>query len=151
MASTDKTGILGLSKWRATDKPKRLDFYNDNEIIDSALGGHINNANLHLDSIKLAKINQPMEMKIVSGTGGNSRSNVMSFVPSAVVVFAVGKAPVEVSGANVKVYSAFAAQGQCSSGVLLDGDEVRLYQGTSGSIINSMNESGVAYVILAFR
>lgn len=151
MASSDKTAYLALSKWRSTDKPKRIDFVNDNEIIDSSLGGHIGNSDLHLSAERLLQLDSPIEVKVVAGTGGTSRSNVMSFSPRAVLVFAVGKAPVEISGTTIKAYSAFAAPNQCSAGLLLDGDEVRIYQNTSGATHYCLNESGVSYVIIAFR
>ena len=37
MASSYKTTHLGLNSWTGSDKPKRIDFVTDNEILDEAL------------------------------------------------------------------------------------------------------------------
>lgn len=153
MASTDKTPILGLSKWRGSDKPKRVDFVNDNEVIDAALGGHVNNTDLHLNSDQALRLNQPICIKTITGTGSPERSVVLDFEPAAAVAFAVGKPPVVQNGAQAKVYSAFCAQEKNGAGIELYFDEVRLLQNTAGSggVQNCLNESGVTYVIMAFR
>lgn len=48
MAASKKSTVLGLCLWEGTDKPRRVDFVADNEAIESQLGGHIQNDNLHL-------------------------------------------------------------------------------------------------------
>lgn len=151
MASTDKTPILGLSKWRGTDKPKRVDFVSDNEIIDAALGGHVNNAGLHVNSDQALRLNQPIFIKTITGTGSPERSVVLDFEPVAAVAFAIGKPPVVQNGGTVKVYSAFSAQEKNGAGIELYFDEVRLLQNTAAGVQNCLNESGVTYVIMAFR
>ena len=43
MPTNNKTSNLNLNSWLSTDKPKREDFVNDNIILDTAIGQHINN------------------------------------------------------------------------------------------------------------
>ena len=48
MPTENKTTNLSLNSWLATDKPKREDFVNDNNIIDTVLGTHIADTSLHI-------------------------------------------------------------------------------------------------------
>lgn len=48
MPTENKTTNLSLNNWLATDKPKREDFVNDNNIIDTVLGTHIADTSLHI-------------------------------------------------------------------------------------------------------
>lgn len=52
MAASKKSTVLGLCLWEGTDKPRRVDFVADNEAIESQLGGHIQNDNLHLNDTR---------------------------------------------------------------------------------------------------
>lgn len=153
MASTEKTSIIGLSKWLAGDKPKRADFVADNEKIDQTLGGHISNASLHLTEQMRERLQNPVSFTQVTGSGSASRSVVLDFEPLFVAVFAVGKPPEVLDSSVCKCYSGFASQSAASIGVLLDLDEVRLYQNSAATdgVRACMNESGVTYVIAAFK
>ena len=57
MATSNYTPNLHLSAWEATDRPKRADFVSDNTIIDTQLGGHIANGNIHLNADEKARLN----------------------------------------------------------------------------------------------
>ena len=59
MASSSFTTHLGLCDWAASDRPKRADFVSDNTIIDTQLGGHIANGNIHLSADEKAKLDEP--------------------------------------------------------------------------------------------
>ena len=43
MPSSAKTSFLSLNHWSAGDKPKMADFNSDNQKVDSALQGHVQN------------------------------------------------------------------------------------------------------------
>ncbi len=155
MASTNKSTVLGLSLWTGTDKPRRADFVADNTALETLVGGHMNNADLHLDAARKARIDAPFEVKTVTGTGAESRSVIFSFSPTAAIAFAVGKGAAEYNGTYTKRYVGFAAGGQNSAGVSVSSVQVRLYQTqttpAAGGAMNALNESGVTYAVMAFR
>ena len=91
MAASKKSTVLGLCLWEGTDKPRRVDFVADNEAIESQLGGHIQNDNLHLNDTRRKRLDTPTEVRTYTGTGAASRTILFGFSPSAVIVFAVGK------------------------------------------------------------
>jgi hypothetical protein len=153
MASTEKTALLGLSKWLSTDKPKRDDFVSDNVKIDTVLGGHIADAQIHLSEVGRERTANPISFMTVAGSGNSSRSLVFDFEPIFAVVFAVGKSAAVYEGEINKCYFACAAQGSASAGISLDGDEIRIYQNASAAngVKACLNESGVTYIVAAFR
>ena len=91
MAASKKSTVLGLCLWEGTDKPRRVDFVADNEAIESQLGGHIQNDNLHLNDTRRKRLDTPTEVRTYTGTGAASRTILFGFSPSAVIVFAVDK------------------------------------------------------------
>ena len=91
MAASKKSTILGLCLWEGTDKPRRVDFVADNEAIESQLGGHIQNDNLHLNDTRRKRLDTPTEVRTYTGTGAASRTILFGFSPSAMIVFAVDK------------------------------------------------------------
>lgn len=50
MSSTNKTEKLGLNSWIGSDKPKRIDFNTDNEIIDRAISEHTEDTVVHINA-----------------------------------------------------------------------------------------------------
>ena len=88
MAASKKSTVLGLCLWEGTDKPRRVDFVADNEAIESQLGGHIQNDNLHLNDTRRKRLDTPTEVRTYTGTGAASRTILFGFSPSAVIVFA---------------------------------------------------------------
>ena len=50
MSSTNKTSNLRLNNWNGTDKPERIDFNRDNDIIDSAITEHKNDTDIHINA-----------------------------------------------------------------------------------------------------
>ena len=147
MAASKKSTVLGLCLWEGTDKPRRVDFVADNEAIESQLGGHIQNDNLHLNDTRRKRLDTPTEVRTYTGTGAASRTILFGFSPSAVIVFAVDKPFSQATG--------IAADGQNSLGVTLSTAQVTVRQTqtapTDGSGMASLNESGVTYAVLAFR
>ena len=66
MPSTNTTPNLGLNSWLSSDKPKRTDFVSDNTIIDTVLGTHISDSNLHLTSLQKDYVAEPYKIHIHS-------------------------------------------------------------------------------------
>ena len=119
MAASKKSTVLGLCLWEGTDKPRRVDFVADNEAIESQLGGHIQNDNLHLNDTRRKRLDTPTEVRTYTGTGAASRTILFGFSPSAVIVFAVGKPFSQATTGCTKQYAGIAAGGQNSLGVTL--------------------------------
>lgn len=155
MAASKKSTVLGLCLWEGTDKPRRVDFVADNEAIESQLGGHIQNDNLHLNDTRRKRLDTPTEVRTYTGTGAASRTILFGFNPSAVIVFAVDKPFSQATTGCTKQYAGIAAGGQNSLGVTLSTAQVTVRQTqtapTDGSGMASLNESGVTYAVLAFR
>lgn len=155
MAASEKTEVLGLSLWAGTDKPRRVDFVADNTALETLVGGHLNDADLHLDDTRRARIDAPIEVRTYTGTGTASRGLVFSYQPQAVIVFAVGKGPAEYNGTYTKQYTGFSAGGQHSLGVTLSTVQVQVAQGQTepgaGGSMAALNESGVTYAMIVFR
>ena len=137
MAASKKSTVLGLCLWEGTDKPRRVDFVADNEAIESQLGGHIQNDNLHLNDTRRKRLDTPTEVRTYTGTG------------------AAGKPFSQATTGCTKQYAGIAAGGQNSLGVTLSTAQVTVRQTqtapTDGSGMASLNESGVTYAVLAFR
>ena len=149
MAASKKSTVLGLCLWEGTDKPRRVDFVADNEAIESQLGGHIQNDNLHLNDTRRKRLDTPTEVRTYT------RTILFGFSPSAVIVFAVDKPFSQATTGCTKQYAGIAAGGQNSLGVTLSTAQVTVRQTqtapTDGSGMASLNESGVTYAVLAFR
>lgn len=130
-------------------------FVADNEAIESQLGGHIQNDNLHLNDTRRKRLDTPTEVRTYTGTGAASRTILFGFSPSAVIVFAVDKPFSQATTGCTKQYAGIAADGQNSLGVTLSTAQVTVRQTqtapTDGSGMASLNESGVTYAVLAFR
>ena len=155
MAASEKTAVLGLSLWAGTDKPRRLDFVEDNEALEALVGGHLQNEDMHLNAARMARVDAPLEVRTYTGTGTESRSLVLDFAPQAVIVFAVGKGPAVYNGTYTRQYAGFSAGGQHSSGVKLNSIQVTVMQEQAapeaGGSMAALNESGVSYAVIAFR
>lgn len=59
MASSEKSGNLGLNLWLASDRPVRADFVEDNRIIDEEVGGHLANGAIHVTQNEKIKSRRP--------------------------------------------------------------------------------------------
>ena len=154
MASSKYTSNLHLCAWEESDRPKRADFVSDNNIIDTQLGGHINNSDIHMTSAEKAKLDNPYSVSIYAGSGEAERTIVPGFVPKFVLVFKRGVPPVSyTNGVNV-VNSAYATYGS--------GNSVGLSVGSTGVVVRekaagsdgvrvSLNEEGAQYTMIAFK
>lgn len=73
MSSTNKTKKLGLNSWIGSDKPKRIDFNTDNEIIEQAITQHTEDTVVHIDDSEREKWNNYMYMGMYYGDGAMER------------------------------------------------------------------------------
>lgn len=154
MPSTNQTPNLGLNKWIDSDRPKRTDFVSDNVIIDTVLGTHINDTDVHLTSAEKARVSQPFKVSIAYGTGESSTEVSLDFEPSLVFVFKQDEPLDYYSGNTSYVNSAVVTQRGVSSGVSLSGTLLTLYQGNNPDltrVYNNLNQQYAQYIIIAFR
>lgn len=154
MAASNYTTNLRLCAWRATDRPKRADFVADNTILDTAVGGHINNQNLHFTVDEKAKLSEPFVCAVYAGSGEAQRTISLEFEPKFAIVFKRGVPPVVYeSGVNV-VNSGYACYGNGSSaGISVSSSGVTVTEESTATngVRLSLNESGSQYTIVVFK
>lgn len=155
MASTSYTENLGLCAWQATDRPKRVDFVNDNSIIDEKLGGHLKNTYIHVTSEEKEKLNNPYTVFTYAGDGAASKTFALSDTYTFAIVFQKFYPPIEVKSGNT-VVSHCAVVGRLfgsSANITLKSDSIVVTQDTTATdnVINNFNENGGQYVILLFK
>ncbi len=78
MATNEKSTVR-LCLWEGRTKPRRVNFVADNEAIESQLGGHIQNDNLHLNDTRRKRLDTPTEVRTYTGTGAASRTILFGF------------------------------------------------------------------------
>ena len=72
MSSTNKTEKLGLNSWIGSDKPKRIDFNTDNEIIDRAISQHTEDTVVHINAEEREKYPQGIYAGGIDRCAGHS-------------------------------------------------------------------------------
>ena len=160
MSSTNKTSNLRLNNWNGTDKPERIDFNRDNDIIDSAITEHKNDTDIHINANEREKWNSFTQMGVYFGNGSEER--VITFDTeydiALVLIFAHNRpsAVTHFSSQKKSNYVGFASKLSNSLGVKLNDDfrSVTVNQDntpfTQGEYA-ALNESGVAYNYIMFR
>ena len=61
MPTNNKTPKLKLNSWLGTDKPMRSDFVEDNTLLDTLLGGHLEDSSLHLSESDRLSLTSPFK------------------------------------------------------------------------------------------
>lgn len=153
MASGSYTPNLHLNAWEASDRPKRADFVSDNTIIDTQLGGHLANGNIHLSAAEKALLNEPYVSMMYAGNGESERTIELDFRPKFVFIYKRGVPFVTYSnGVNV-VNSAAGSYGQGASvGITVTNTGVVVCEGTATNGIRaSLNENLTHYTLIAFK
>ena len=153
MASTNKTPNLRLNSWLDSDRPKRMDFVSDNNIIDSALGTHLNDSTSHLTPSEKDKVDEPFEVCVLYGTGETSTSITFDFNPSFVLAYKISAPVSEYANSKNVVNTAYATRSGTSLGISLSNNQVTFYQGNvpDTTYYNNMNQSNSQYVVIAFK
>lgn len=154
MASSSFTPNLGLCNWTENDRPKRADFISDNGIIDTALGGHIADTDIHMSAQEKAKALTPFVCVDYAGTGDASRTIAADFRPSFAAVFKKSEPPVIHSDGVTVVNSGYAYYGHGgTAGVAIGSSGVVVTQESAASNGRriSLNEEGCQYMLIAFK
>ena len=154
MASSSFTPHLGLCNWSENDRPKRADFISDNGIIDTVLGGHVADTDVHMSAAEKSKALTPFDIEIYAGTGESSQTVTTAFRPSVVLVFKKNEAPVSVQSGVAVVNSAYAVYGTgSSSGIAIGSAGVTVSQEATAQNGRrlSLNEEGCQYVMILIK
>ena len=157
MPSSSKTSFLNLNYWSAGDKPKMADFNSDNQKVDSALQGHVQNAALHLSGNQSAWIAQPFASGSYTGDGAATRAVTLGFRPALLIILPQSYGPLEVDTVQQTPVLRFAvgADGQGSSGVTVTATGFTVKQAQSAPLAGMakicLNEKNVVYRYFAIR
>lgn len=158
LSSTNKTPYLRLSSWLGSDIPNRVDFNNDNNIVDSALGTHLEDEDIHVSAQEKAVWNQPYHISTYIGNGNSTRSLNLDcpFNPTWGIIFRLN-APVQTIDINNEAdnnYFAIFTKNGSQAGVSLNNKSLTLMQSTApifGMEYRTYNEMGASYFVIAFR
>ena len=157
MPTENKTTNLQLNSWLATDKPKREDFVNDNTIIDTILGSHINNSNIHLSGNIMDTINSKFAIGVITGNGEATKVTTLSFTPKFLIVYLVNQPPIKYDSNNGYYLYNFALGNNtygCSKGLSISGSNVTLKQSTTtptDGVFLNLNKNYGQYVYFAIK
>lgn len=146
MPSTNKTQYLSLNQWADFDRPVRNDFNSDNAIVDSVLGGHVNNSDLHITAEDKEYLAAPHQVYSYTGTGDASKTVTLTEGFKFIAVFAKDK---PLAGSDA-VYSALGYVGLgASSGLSISASGTGFTVSQGDGIC--LNESGVQYRVIMFK
>lgn len=155
MAATSYTPNLGLCQWEPADRPKRIDFVNDNSIIDEKLGEHFSNTYIHVSKEEKEKFNSPYTVLTYAGNGSYSRTLSVDKAYTFAIVFQKYYPPVETdsSGNSIVHMAIVGREFGSSSNLTLKSNSIVVTQDTTASdgVINNFNENEGQYVVLLFR
>lgn len=155
MSSTNKTEYLKLNDWLGSDRPQRIDFVDDNRIIDEAIKLHVLDSSKHMSATEKAKIATPYVMVSYSGTGTASNTITLDIQPNFVIVFMKDASPVETdSSGNILINQCFVAKSNGSvGGAVISGSNVTVYSSETATngIKHNMNKLNGQYCIVAFK
>lgn len=153
MASTNKTNNLRLNNWLESDKPKRMDFVNDNLIIDSVLGSHINDSDLHLTIAEKDRVSSPYVISLEYGTGSSTMTYNPGFQPRMAVIFKVNAPVVRDISNYPSVNFAVVTNKGSTGGASFSGSNLIVRQSTvsENGVLYNLNEEDAAYVIIYFK
>ena len=153
MPSTNTTPNLGLNSWIASDRPKRTDFVSDNTIIDTVLGTHIADTDLHLTNTEKNLVSEPYKVNILYGNGNASTTLRPGFTPKLVLICKIGAPFCEYTANYTKVNAAVVTSRGSSGGASITGDSVEVTQNSAASngILYNLNENNANYLVISFR
>lgn len=157
MPTNHKTPNLNLNSWIATDKPMREDFVSDNTIIDTILGQHLSNTNIHLSATDRQTLNAPFVVGSTTATGESTSTVTLPFAPSMIIVFKRQEPPIQYDATNhyTIVNAALATSSYSNTaGVTLSGSTLTLHQTQntpSDGVFLNMGALNGQYTYIAFR
>ncbi len=154
MSSSYKTENYGLNVWAGSDVPQRIDFNNDNQLLDYVISSHISDMSLHSDSVDKMQCMSYMYV----GNGDLVQTVQLDFEPSGVIVCCVTKgiAYFDSTNATMNTYVSAACEGTEGFGVTIQGSTALVSQHQaadypSGKALACLNETGMIYLLVAFR
>ena len=155
MSATNTTEYLGLSKWLGSDRPQRIDFVDDNRIIDNAIKLHFLDTTKHLSTEQYNKLQQPYIFRSYEGDGNESQVIHLDINAKFIIVFAKDLPLMQKdTGGNLLVNSCFTAKSNGTTGGAIIGDNtVTVYfdaTPTNGVRYN-LNQLHGQYCIVAFK
>lgn len=155
MSSSQKTEYLQLNAWLGTDRPQRIDFVDDNNIIDRAIKEHVNNTTMHCTGEEKTKINNPYIIKTYVGTGSASRNISFDFTPKMVILFKRDDRPMLTeSDGTILVNSAIAVNSiGGTGGVSINETIVSITHNTTANngVKYNFNQYNGQYVVVGFK
>lgn len=155
MSSTNKTEYLGLNQWLGSDRPQRIDFVDDNSLIDEAIKLHHSNSSIHVTGDEKTKINQPFVIQSYGGTGTEALTVTLSISPQLVIIFSKGTPFLQTdSSGNTIINACIVARSNGNSGgATLSGNTVTVQQSSvaSSGVKYNLNKLNGQYCIVAFR
>ncbi|MFA9381170.1 MAG: hypothetical protein ACERKO_08925 [Acetanaerobacterium sp.] len=120
MPSTYKTEQMGLNQWLGTDKPKRSDYNEDNERIDTAFATHLDDGQMHITPGERAAWNAPFVTGSYTGDGVNGRTIPLDFTPRILILSIDVQAPVAITtGGDLFLRTGFATAFGSTKGLSL--------------------------------
>ncbi len=155
MSSTSYTPNLGLCAWKSSDRPKRMDFVNDNAIIDEKLGEHLSDMGIHVTTEEKQRYENPYTVFSYVGDGAATKKFTLSDSYSFALVFQKYYPPVEIDSNNNAV-AHFAIVGRTigsTSTMTMNSTSVTVVQDSTATdgVKNNFNESEGQYVMLLFK
>ncbi|MEE1077304.1 MAG: hypothetical protein UHY68_08620 [Acutalibacteraceae bacterium] len=154
MSSTNKTAYLKLNSWLGTDRPQRIDFVDDNTIIDKAIKDHVQNTTVHCTSTEKAKIENPYTILSYTGTGEATNEIQFTFAPKMAIVFSKDSPSMKTdSSGNTIINQAIVAKSNGGTGgAVINGYNVKVTQSTSATngMFFNLNKYNSQYCIIAF-
>lgn len=155
MATTSYTQNLGLCAWNAGDRPKRIDFVTDNNIIDEVLGEHVNNSSIHVTEEEKTRFENPYTVYTYLGDGAANKTIELTDEYTFAIVFQKFYPTVEIDS-NQNIISHFAVVGRSfgsSANITLSKQSLVVTQDTvaTDGVINNFNEAEGQYVALLFK
>lgn len=160
MSSINKTTNLRLNQWASSDKPERMDFNYDNEMIDNAITKHKEDAVSHVSNEDREKWNMVTHFGMYFGNGEITRTIETNcpFEPIFVLIFPSTMPASYVDFAQGKKYNYMACASQISSmsNLVIEERGAKLtvtedIASTFGDEYVCLNQVGIAYTYVMFR
>lgn len=150
MSSTNKTENLNLNQWAGTDRPQRVDFNEDNRLIDEAFTAHINDMSVHTTAA------DKMQNAAYSYIGDGESTQVLEleFEPDSVIVMPLTHGIVTITNSFVRSYAGANMKDVHTGNLLIEGNRVTVKQLTPSSSereVPCLNEDGEVYILIALR
>ncbi len=158
MGSTNTTANLHLSSWTETDKPQRIDFINDNNIIDSVLGNHIADTSVHISTEEKQLLKNQVTVHQYLGSGSGTQDIEFTFTPKAVICYCLNEPLCKVNSSEINIiYSGMATAKGTTGGISLSENTVTITQTDSSINLNpgecsyQLNARNKRYVLILIK